>query len=157
MKVQRLPIAGLACPYGVANSYGETIERGAFSPAYLARLNRTGLPVWVSHEPPSIGRWTEFDDRPDGLYVKGYINSPHFIEVARSCPEEQRKLSISYTCVHDPHPRIDRLNILKSLRAGREVFDPVLVKAALLDEISCVDKGAFKEAYFQIIGDVQKT
>lgn len=65
-------IEGLLSGFGNVDSYGDIVLKGAFTKS-LATRSRP-LPMLLQHDPMRpIGAWTDWQERSDGLYVKGAI------------------------------------------------------------------------------------
>ena len=70
-------IEGLASPYGgEPDSYGDVVVPGAFSASLTRRKASGDLPVmlWSHNLDAPIGRWTDFEEKSDGLHVRGHLN-----------------------------------------------------------------------------------
>ncbi|WP_417497763.1 HK97 family phage prohead protease [Maricaulis sp.] len=70
-------IEGLASPFGGSpDSYGDIIEPGAFS-ASLAKHKAAGTApalLWAHDQSRPVGRWSQMQERADGLHVSGQLN-----------------------------------------------------------------------------------
>jgi HK97 family phage prohead protease len=61
-------ITALAWPFGVADRVGDMIEKGAFGAISLP------MPMLFGHDQNDpVGVWTEAEERPDGLHLKGKL------------------------------------------------------------------------------------
>ncbi|MGY3575278.1 HK97 family phage prohead protease [Bradyrhizobium sp. USDA 4504] len=65
-------ITGLAWFYGQPDSVGDIITKGAFG------VIAENLPILFQHNPADlVGTWTEINEGPDGLQVKGQLHLDH--------------------------------------------------------------------------------
>jgi HK97 family phage prohead protease len=68
-------IEGVISAFGQVDSYGDTIERGAYTKS-IERLRREDrkLPLLYQHDPSRpIGVWTDLAERSDGLFGKAEL------------------------------------------------------------------------------------
>jgi hypothetical protein len=64
-------ITGIAVGYGDADHGGDIVARGA-----VQLEGRKSLPMLLHHDRTRpVGVWTEFQDQPDGLHVKGRFST----------------------------------------------------------------------------------
>lgn len=68
-------IEGYASTFGGVDSYGDTVEPGAFSNTIKARQRPIQL-RW-QHFGPVIGKWVDVKEDEKGLYVKGELTEGH--------------------------------------------------------------------------------
>ena len=72
-------VEGLAWPYASADRTGDIIVKGAIKPLVAE------VPMLLEHKTSQlIGLWTEIEDRPDGLHVKGQFNETVLARGVRS-------------------------------------------------------------------------
>lgn len=64
-------VEGIASRFGEEDSYGDVIERGAFSASLQQHRERGTFPamLWLHREPAGV--WEVIEERAEGLYVKG--------------------------------------------------------------------------------------
>lgn len=69
-------IEGYGSIFGLVDSYGETVEAGAFEKSLARHSAESTLPAMLwSHDPGSpIGHWTEMFEDEQGLRVRGRLN-----------------------------------------------------------------------------------
>lgn len=70
-------IEGLASPFGGdPDTYGDVVEPGAFKASLTRRKASGDLPVmlWSHNLDAPVGRWSDFEERSDGLHVRGNLN-----------------------------------------------------------------------------------
>lgn len=141
-------IVGLAIPYGVPNSYAETFTPTTLDKRFMAQLKI--LPMLLDHDRKHIvGFWHKFSETPQGLYAAGRVLDPEMIKVIERTPNAKRGLSVTYGS--PDAARDERLNRMKSLFSGRQVFDPVTVEDAILSEISLTDSPAWKQCFYEVL------
>jgi HK97 family phage prohead protease len=130
--------SGYASVFGGIDSYGDTIEPGAYK-ATLANRERPVQMRW-NHYGPVIGKWVEMKEDDVGLYVRGELTPGH------SVAEDAYALL--------KHGSVDGLSIgYRIPKGGAEMQDEVRVlKAIDLVEISIVESPADIAA---TIGDVK--
>ncbi|HVV43174.1 MAG TPA: HK97 family phage prohead protease [Nitrobacter sp.] len=62
-------VAGVAWPFGSADSVGDVITKGAFN------IPLADMPILFNHDPSDlIGTWTEVKETDEGLVVKGKLH-----------------------------------------------------------------------------------
>ncbi|AGH31380.1 phage prohead protease [Tetraselmis viridis virus SI1] len=69
-------ISGYGSKFGLVDSYGEVVDKGAFSES-LEEWRARGKPIkmlWQHSSAAPIGKWTEFREDDTGLYLEGQIN-----------------------------------------------------------------------------------
>lgn len=69
--------SGYASVFGGVDSYGDTIEKGA----YIKTLTNRTRPVQMrwNHFGPIIGKWTNIQEDEKGLYVEGELTPNHSV------------------------------------------------------------------------------
>jgi len=69
-------LEGYANKYGNIDSYGDIVIAGAFTLSMQQHMNNGTMPkmFWQHSADSPIGKWTEFEERPDGLFLRGKIN-----------------------------------------------------------------------------------
>lgn len=69
-------LEGYASKYGNIDSYGDIVIAGAFTLSMQRHMTNGTMPkMFWQHSPDApIGKWTEFEERPDGLFLRGKIN-----------------------------------------------------------------------------------
>ena len=79
---------GYASRFGTIDSYGDTIDRGAYKDTIPEFLER-GFLGWGHDWADPIGFFTEAREREDGLYVKGQFHSDPEAQVKRQRVKER--------------------------------------------------------------------
>lgn len=69
-------LEGYASKYGNIDSYGDIVIAGAFTKSLEQHKQAGGLPkmFWQHNQDAPIGRWLEFEERSDGLFMRGKLN-----------------------------------------------------------------------------------
>ncbi len=120
-----MKFSGYASIFGGVDSYGDTIQKGA----YLNTLENRQRPIRMrwNHYGPVIGKWTELREDEKGLYVAGELTPGH------STAEDTYALM--------KHGAIDGMSIGYRVKA----FDPLGEDLRLLKEIDLVEISVVEE------------
>lgn len=71
-------VTGYASVFGGVDSYGDTINKGAYSATIKDATKSGGLPLLWQHNPNNlIGRWTGMEEDTKGLKVTGVLTPGH--------------------------------------------------------------------------------
>ena len=144
---ERIGVEGLAVPWEVADCYGEIAHRGALRP------ENSMLPILVDHDEQKCpGLWTEFQERDDGLWVRGWAKRSFVTEAREFFPHLSICFSydstlVSYMASRQRRRRADGTYIPTHLTRT--------ISAEIL-EISIVNGGAFPGTHWRIIEEENK-
>lgn len=153
-----LKIEGFAVPFGIENSWNETLAPDALD-AFLEKQGNKPLNMGFMHE-QKIGRWTKLEKRDGGLYVEGVVTLPAAERFIRANGMEG-ELSVTVRNNIDNPTLIEASNKRMQENLRRLGRPPAFVKLhsvehmhvakADLTEISLVDHGAFPGTWFKAI------
>jgi HK97 family phage prohead protease len=111
---------GLACKYGIEDSYGTTFSPGCFT---RGGLDTNIYPLlWMHDADHPIGTFTA-EERPDGLYIVGAWDNTTHGQNARmaALSGSAADLSVGFTWFQDPLSQDDNLITMAQLREVSQV------------------------------------
>ena len=167
-----LKVRGLACPFGVENSYGETMEPHAFD-EFLTSHAGQPLPMKINHAGRDVGTWEKVWATPEGLWCEGTITDP--TAIVRVQTEGMHELSTGALSGKDEVAAGRAINFI--LQAGASVEQAMDLVARMvvgvvqppdgmqvvehfdaaccmgLSEISIVKRGAYPGTHVEAVGE----
>jgi len=153
-------IEGYASVFGVVDSYGEIVERGAFIDSLAgARRNGRKIKMLYQHDPSMpIGVWDDLAEDSKGLYVKGRLlveKSPKAAEVHGLLQEGALDgLSIGYRTIK-AEPKEGRPGIMSLLKL--DLYENSIVtfaanERARVESVKSIASPADIEEFFRSAG-----
>jgi uncharacterized protein len=140
MEIKRLPLSalelkftegmkfsGYASAFGLVDSYGDTIEKGAYAET-IANRERP-IRMLYNHNGNVIGKWTSFKEDEKGLFVQGELT-----------PNHSKAMDVYASLKHGA---VDGMSIGYRVREKQDLPDGTrLLKKIELVEISIVEEPA---------------
>lgn len=133
---------GYASKYGNIDLHGDIITQGAFTDTINERMPKKAIKILWQHAHP-IGMPTEFEDREDGLYVKGRLSKTQQADEAIELMNDRvvDGMSIGYDVEEDDFDQEHNIRYLKRLK---------------LYEVSIVTWGANPEALITNVSNIKQ-
>lgn len=138
-----IKVKGLVVPYGVPNSFGETIRSTETFAGFLEDWRKSGLsiPMLWEHE-NLIGWWKGFVNKSNGLYLRGVIETPSGLKIWNKFGD---RIGASITYVVAIRPGSKMQQTLDN--RDRKKNPPITINRAGIEEVSLTTTPAFPNTW----------